>query len=76
MDKMQKIREMFAEKLHVDEVDENKSLKDLGLDSLDVVELLLDLEDEFGIQFETSEMTSYKTVKDLYKAIENKLAKV
>jgi acyl carrier protein len=76
MDKMQKIKEMFAAKLHVKEVDENKSLKDLGLDSLDIVELLLDLEDEFGIQFDTSEMTSYKTVKDLYKAIESKLTKV
>lgn len=76
MDTMQKIKEMFAAKLHVEEVDENKSLKELGLDSLDVVELLLDLEDEFGIQFDTQEMTSYKTVKDLYKGIESKLPKV
>ncbi len=73
---MQKIKELFAQKLGVKEVDASKSLKDLGLDSLDVVELLLDLEDEFGIQFDTQEMSSYKTVQDLYDAIEGKLTKV
>ncbi|MFA5283432.1 MAG: acyl carrier protein [Bacilli bacterium] len=73
---MQKIKELFAQKLGVKEVDSAKTLKDLGLDSLDVVELLLDLEDEFGIQFDTQEMSSYKTVQDLYNAIEAKLTKV
>ena len=54
-------------------VDETKSLKDLGLDSLDVVEMCLALEDRYGIQFETSELSSIKTVSDLYGSIEAKL---
>ena len=34
---MQQIKKSFADRLNVKEVDESKSLKDLGLDSLDVV---------------------------------------
>jgi acyl carrier protein len=52
---MVEIKKMFAERIGVDKVDESKSLKDIGLDSLDVVEMCLDLEDKFGIQFETEE---------------------
>ncbi|HBS02387.1 MAG TPA: hypothetical protein DEA63_00725 [Firmicutes bacterium] len=49
-------------------------MKDLGLDSLDVVEMCLTLEDRYGIQFETEELSSIKTVSDLYSSIESKLS--
>ena len=55
-------------------VNQQLSLKDLGLDSLDVVEMCLDLEDRFGVQFETSELASFKTVGDLFASVEKKLA--
>ena len=71
--KMEQFREMFAERLGVKNVDETKSLRDLGLDSLDVVEMCLDLEDRFGVSFETEELASFKTVSDLFKAVESKL---
>ncbi len=70
---MQQIKKSFADRLNVKEVDESKSLKDLGLDSLDVVEMCLTLEDRYGIQFETEELSSIKTVADLYGSIEKKL---
>ena len=70
---MSEIIKSFAERLNVRSVDETKSLKDLGLDSLDVVEMCLALEDRYGIQFETSELSSIKTVSDLYGSIEAKL---
>lgn len=70
---MQEIKKSFADRLNVKEVDETKSLKDLGLDSLDVVEMCLTLEDRYGIQFETEELSSIKTVADLYGSIEKKL---
>ncbi len=72
-DIMQEIKKSFADRLNVKEVDETKSLKDLGLDSLDVVEMCLTLEDRYGIQFETEELSSIKTVADLYGSIEKKL---
>ena len=71
--KMEEFRAMFAARLGVKKIDETKSLKDLGLDSLDVVEMCLDLEDRFGVQFETSELASFKTVADLYASVEKKL---
>lgn len=73
--KIDEVRALFAKKLHVSELDPNKSLKDLGLDSLDVVEMCLDLEDRYGIQFTAEELGEFKTVGDLLHSIEEKLAK-
>lgn len=70
---MEEIRKLFAERFHLQTVDDAKSLKDLGLDSLDVVETCLDLEDKYGIQFSTEELSSFKTVGDLFGSIEKKL---
>ncbi|MDD2218279.1 MAG: acyl carrier protein [Eubacteriales bacterium] len=44
---------------------------DLSLDSLDTVELVMNLEDEFGIQLEMNE--SLKTVGDVVRAIDEGL---
>jgi len=71
--KMEQFREMFADRLGMKNVDESKSLRDLGLDSLDVVEMCLDLEDRFGVSFETEELSSFKTVADLFRSVEAKL---
>jgi len=71
--KMDEIRKAFAERIHVDHVDDGKTLKDLGLDSLDVVEMCLDLEDKYGIQFSTDELSGFKTVGDLLSSIDKKL---
>jgi acyl carrier protein len=70
---MEEIRKGFAERLKLAKVDDNQSLKDLGLDSLDVVEMCLDLEDKYQIQFSTEELSSFKTVGDLLSSIEKKL---
>lgn len=71
--KMEEIKTMFAERMNLEEVKDNQSLKDLGLDSLDVVEMCLDLEEKYGIQFTTEELTSFKTIGDLFASIEKKL---
>lgn len=71
--KMEEIKAMFAERMNLEEVKESQSLKDLGLDSLDVVEMCLDLEEKYGIQFTTEELTSFKTIGDLFNSIDKKL---
>ena len=73
MTKIEEIRKTFAERLNVETLDDTKGLKDLGLDSLDVVELCLDLEEKYSIQFETAELASFKTVGDLFASIEKKI---
>lgn len=51
-------------------IDIDASFGDLGLDSLDTVEIVMSLEDEFGIEIEMNE--SLKTVRDLVNLIEGK----
>ena len=70
---MDEIKALFAKKVGTAVLDEKKSLKELGLDSLDVVEMCLDLEDKYGIQFETEELAGFKTVGDLLTSIGAKL---
>ena len=74
-DQMNEIRKLFCERMKVEKIDEAKSLKDFGLDSLDVVEMCLDLEDKYGIEFSPEELAEFKTVGDLLASIETKLAK-
>ena len=45
-------------------------VKDLGADSLDVVEMLMALEEEFSITVSEEEAVGIKTVGDIIKAIE------
>jgi acyl carrier protein len=70
---MDEIRKDFCNRIHVDHVDDNQALKELGLDSLDIVEMCLALEDNYHIQFETEELAEFKTVGDLLSSIEKKL---
>lgn len=48
------------------------SLKDLGLDSLDLLEIVTDAEEKFNIRFEDDELVSFKTVGDVVKSAEGK----
>ncbi len=70
---MKEIREMFMERLNIKTIDDKAKLKDLGLDSLDVVEMCISLEDSTGIQFETTELNGIESVADLFSTIEKKL---
>ena len=72
---IKKVQSVLAKKLKIDRVDPEKELRELGLDSLDVVELLLELEDEFGIEFSSDELKNLKKVNDLYNAIRAKIKK-
>ena len=55
------------------EVTLESNVKELGLDSLDIVDLLMDMEEKYNIEFENEEMTELATVNDVVKAIESKL---
>ena len=45
-------------------------VKDLGADSLDVVELLISLEDDYGISIPEDDIVNVKTVQDIVDMIE------
>ena len=74
---LQKVQEMLAEALNISVAEvsaEAKIVEDLGADSLDVVELLSRLEDEFGITIPDEDVENLVTVSDVAAEIE-KLAK-
>ena len=70
---LRKVQELVVGQLacDVEIVQENESFENLGADSLDVVELVLAAEVEFGI--EISALQDFKTVKDLVDFVEKKL---
>jgi acyl carrier protein len=62
----EKIKEIIAEKLDISleqVTDEAKFIDDLGADSLDVVELIMTLEDEFGIEISDEDAEKLVTVR-------------
>jgi len=68
----QRVREIVAEQLErdVNEVTNTASLiDDLGADSLDVVELVMKMEEEFGIEIPDEEAEKIKTVNDVIQYI-------
>ncbi len=76
MDILEKVKDLIADQLDVadkDSITEGSSITDdLGADSLDVVDLVMALEDEFGIEIPEDEVENIKTVGDIIKYIENK----
>ena len=52
---------------------DSKFVDDLGADSLDVLEIIMGIEDEFGIQVPTDEAESIVTVGDAYEKIKKAL---
>lgn len=64
----EKIKAMLAEQLDADENEmtlETNIAKDLGADSLDVVELLMSIEDEFEVEIPDEEIENIRTIGEL-----------
>ena len=71
-----KIKEIVAVQFNVDEeeLDKETSFKDtLNADSLDLVELVMALEDEFDLEVEDEGVESIKTIGDAVEYITNAL---
>jgi len=74
MNTLEKVKEIIVERLSVDEKDvkeEASFIDDLGADSLDTVELVMALEEEFGLEIPDEEAEKIATVGDAVKYIES-----
>ncbi|HIP92561.1 MAG TPA: acyl carrier protein [Thermotoga sp.] len=73
---LEKIRRMISEKLEIgiDEVREDANIiEDLGADSLDLVDIIMYVEDTFGIRVEDEELEKIRTLEDIVDNIAKKL---
>lgn len=71
---LEKIKAVVAEQLDCDVAEikeDSKFIEDLGADSLDVVELVMALEEEFDIEIPDEDASGILTVADALKYIED-----
>lgn len=67
-----KVVDLLSEQLGISKSEialDSDVIKDLGADSLDVVQLLMSLEEDFGITVSEEEASNLKTVEDIIKLI-------
>ena len=72
---LEKMREIIGEQLHIDAstIDMGDSFKeDLRADSLDLVELIMYLEDEYDIQIPVEDLAKLDTVGDVVEYLKSK----
>ena len=71
----EKIREIIAEQLSVDDIEkitlETSLTNDLEADSLDAVEIIMALEEEYDIEIPDEVAEEFKTVGDIVKCVED-----
>lgn len=77
MDTFERVSKMLAEQLSVDEdkitMDSN-ILDDFEADSLDIVDMVMNLEDEFGAEIPDEDVENLRTVGDVVRYIEENLS--
>lgn len=64
----EELKNVIAEELDVDAAEvtaESSFIDDLGADSLDLFELVMSIEDEFGVSIPNEELSTIKTVQDV-----------
>lgn len=72
----EKVREIIVEQLGVDKNDvtiDTHLMKDLEADSLDAVEIIMAIEDEYGIEIPDEDAEKFQSVSDLVKFVEANL---
>lgn len=71
-----KVKRIIADRLEIEPGDislEAEFISDLGADSLDIVELLMTLEDEFDLEISDEDAEQIKTVNDAVSYINERL---
>lgn len=73
---LDKIKDMLKKQLGIDKskiTEDSDIIKDIGADSLDIVEFLMDAENEWGITIEEEDVKNLHTIGDVVKYIESRI---
>ena len=71
---LEKVKEIIAEQLNISESEisaESNFKDDLGADSLDLFELVMSLEEEYGIEIPSEDLEKIATVSDVIEYLKN-----
>lgn len=70
----ERIKELIVEELNIpaDQINlDSKIAEDLGADSIDAIELIMEVEEEFDIEIDDDTAMGIKTINDLVEVINN-----
>lgn len=73
---LDKIKDMLEKQLGIDKskiTEDSDIIKDIGADSLDIMEFLMDAENEWGITIEEEDVKNLHTIGDVVKYIESRI---
>ena len=77
MDVFEKVKKILCDQLDLEEeqvTEEAEVIEDLGADSLDIVDLVMTLKEEFDTEIPDEDIENLKTVGDIVKYIEDHAA--
>lgn len=63
------IKKALSSKVKGKEITENSTFKELGLDSLDLLEIVLDVEKDLNVHFEDDQLLGFKSIKDVLDTV-------
>ena len=72
MEPLQVVKEAIKDRISVDNIKYEDKLDELGLDSLDLVETMLKIEEALNVEFTSDEIVELKTIQDVVNLIESK----
>lgn len=73
----ERVKNLVAEQLEVEKDDiklETSMMEDLDADSLDAVEIIMELEDEFDVEIPDEDAEKFKNIGDIVKYIDGKIS--
>ena len=77
MDIFEQVKKILCDQLDLDEeqvTEDSEVIDDLGADSLDIVDLVMTLEEEFDTEIPDEDIENLRTVGDIVKYIEERYA--
>ena len=75
---LERIISYLSEQLDIpaEDINRDTTFESLHLDSLDMVEMVMDMEEELGVDFEMEDKLNVETIGELADLIEEKLAEI
>ncbi|MDU3137146.1 MAG: acyl carrier protein [Anaerococcus prevotii] len=70
----ERLKELAIENLNLDpsEIDFDSKISDLDIDSIDLVDFIMLIEDEYSVEFSDEELDEIETLADIVSVIESK----